>query len=111
MGIEGILNPMGQGRFVIRTGHSLTEGKVVSYVMVGAPAPFTVTASREGIVIRGQLGVGVDGIDVLRDILARAAKHHTHLKSFAVGEPQTILDETALFNESLQEQQMPTTTQ
>lgn len=97
--IEGVLNPLRQGRFVRRTGHSLTAGKVVAYILTGAPTPFVISVSRDNIEIQGKLAFAVEGIEVLRDVLDRARKHHEHLKSFAVGEPQTVLDEATLYNE------------
>lgn len=98
--MDDLLNPVHQGRFVRQTGHSITTGKVVAYVLVGAPLPFTITVSRDGIDVQGRLVATEEGAAALQDILGRAAKHHTHLKSFAIGETQTILDETVLYNDN-----------
>lgn len=99
--MNDLLNPVRQGRFIRQTGHSITTGKVVSYVLVGAPLPFTITISRDGIDIQGRVVASEEGAVALQDILGRAAKHYAHLKSFAIGETQTILDETALYNDAL----------
>jgi len=86
------------GRFIRRTGHSITTGKVVAYVMTGAPEPFTITVTREAIDIKGRIVANEIGAEALQDILSRAVKHYLHLKSFAIGEVQTILDEATLYN-------------
>lgn len=86
-----------QGHFIRRTGHTITSGRIVAYTLVGSPRLFQIQADRDGVEIRGQISVGSPGVEALRDVLQRAARHHEHLKSFAIGETQTILEETDLF--------------
>ena len=97
-----IINQQQTGRFTRHTGHSLRLGVVVAYTLQGTNAPFQILVSREGVEIQGRINVGPEGIEIIRDILNRASKHHVHLKSFQIGEKQTILDEAQLYNESLE---------
>ncbi len=74
-------------------GHSLDLGMVVCYRIDHTP-PFQIVAHRDGIDIAGRFPrVERQGVEALMDIMARAIRHHEHLRSFEPGEPQTIMSE------------------
>lgn len=81
-----------QMKFDRRDGQSLELGRIVGYFVRGTD--FQINAHREGVDVSGGFPrVGEEGITVLGRFLAYAALHHIHLKSTAVGEPQTPLTE------------------
>jgi len=95
-----------QAGFVRKDGHSLEVGVVVAYVLPGIP--FQILAHRFGIQVEGKFPlVDGQGIQFLCDILARAVRHHDHLKEFAVGEKQTTIPEILLEAEEAQSEAPP----
>lgn len=79
--------------FIRADAHSLQQGVIVAYLL--KDTPFQVTSNRHGISIRGSYPqVGKAGITALMNILARAIRHHEHLKSFPLGTPQVALEES-----------------
>lgn len=87
-----------QGVFVRGTGHDLRMGAIVEYKLNGFN--FKVRITREGVSVAGVLPVvDWEGVGVVIDVLKRAVKHHNHLKSFPLGERQTILDEHDLMTQ------------
>lgn len=86
-----------QGTFIRMDGHSLQLGKVITYKLTGLN--FAIIASRNGVELAGRFPcVDRRGIEALQDMLNRAVRHHEHLKSFAVGDVQTLIPER-LFEE------------
>lgn len=95
----GRTNEDSQAFFRRRTGHSLEQGAVVLYELRGG-RPFSIVAHREGVELSGTFPcVAREGVLALKQMLDRAVRHHEHLKSFAVGQRQTILDEEMLEKE------------
>jgi hypothetical protein len=97
MGIPIISNrPQPQnGVFYRQDGYSLQTGLAVHYGVRGTT--FKIVCTRDGIAIQGSYPmVGREGVEALRQMLARAIKHHEHLKSFTDGMKQVALDERTI---------------